>query len=114
MSKLLKVRLIILFLFAYCLCACYTSTQQENDHPAGYYPNPFSPPMKISITIEKRQFVTIEMYDTSGKAVATLLQDTLDVGTHEVMPDTSVPSGVYLIKYETQDTTYQKKHIIMK
>jgi hypothetical protein len=58
--------------------------------------------------------VTVRICDVSGKEIETLLQDTLEVGTYEVMPDTTIPSGVYLIKYETQDSSYQKKQVIIK
>jgi hypothetical protein len=109
-----KEDLIIVLLLACSLCACYTTPQQENDRPAGYYPNPFSPFPEVSFAIEKRQFITIKMYDMSGKEIATLLQDTLDIGTYEAKPDTSVPNGVYLIKFETQDTTYQMMLRVMK
>ena len=114
MSRPLKKHLVIVLLLACSLCACYTTPQQEYDRPAGYYPNPFSPFPEVSFAIEKRQFITIKMYDMSGQEIAALLQDTLDVGTYEVKPDTSVPSGVYLIKFETQDTSYQMMHTIMK
>jgi hypothetical protein len=116
MSMLSKVRLIIVLFFACCLCACYTSTQQEKDRPAGYQPNPFSPGANISISLEEKQLVTITMYDLSGNRIAVFFQDTLEAGPHvyTVMPDTSLPSGEYLIQCQTQDSTYQQKYIHVK
>lgn len=114
MNRILKIYLIIMLLFVISLCTCLATSKQQNNRSADQDANPFSPPTTISIAVDKKQFVTIKICDMSGKEIETLLQDTLEVGTYEVMPDTSIPSGLYLIKYETQDSTYQKRHVIMK
>jgi methionine-rich copper-binding protein CopC len=114
MSRQLKIYLIIMLLFVGSLCTCLATSKQQNNRSADQDFNPFSAPTTISIAVDKKQLVKIKIFDMSGKEIETLLQDTLEVGTYEVTPDTSIPSGVYLIKYETQDSSYQKKQVIIR
>lgn len=114
MSSQIKNYLTIILLSVISFCTCLTISKQQNSRSINQEANPFSDIPTISISVDKKQFVTIKMFDISGKEIETLLQDTLEIGTYEVMPDTSIPSGVYIIKYETEDSTYQIRHVIMR
>ena len=60
------------------------------------YPNPFNPNTKIKFDITKLSDVKLIVYNISGRAVATLVNERLKAGTYEVTFDgTSLPSGVY-------------------
>ncbi|HLP18332.1 MAG TPA: glycoside hydrolase family 9 protein [Bacteroidota bacterium] len=72
--------------------------------PDGYrleqnHPNPFNPSTVITVTIPERSRVVVDIFDTTGRRVAGLLNGELSAGTHDVAFDaTGLPSGVYLYR----------------
>ncbi|MBK7160093.1 MAG: T9SS type A sorting domain-containing protein [Ignavibacteria bacterium] len=47
--------------------------EQKNDFTLKQnFPNPFNPTTKISYTLNKESYVTLKVYDTSGKVIQTL------------------------------------------
>ena len=67
------------------------------------YPNPFNPTTTIKFSIPKRSFVSIKVYNILGKEINTLAEKEFSPGTYSVSWDvggveSSLPSGVYLIK----------------
>ena len=85
------------------------------------YPNPFNPVTNIRFTIETHGFVSLQVFDITGRLVTTLVDEQLPIGQHEAVWDGSdVSSGVYLIRlsfgnppaaYLTQLT---KKMVLLK
>jgi hypothetical protein len=65
-------------------------------HLAQNYPNPFNPSTTIEFTIPKQEYVTLAIYDITGKLVQTLLKRHTAAGTHRIQwqPE-NIPSGVY-------------------
>jgi len=60
------------------------------------FPNPFNPKTVISYEIGNANFVSLKVYDMSGKEVTTLVNEMNNAGRHEVEFDaTNLPSGVY-------------------
>jgi photosystem II stability/assembly factor-like uncharacterized protein len=60
------------------------------------YPNPFNPLTIISYEIGKSNFVTIKVYDVSGKYVTTVVNEVKSAGRYEVEFNASeLPSGLY-------------------
>ncbi len=84
------------------------------------YPNPFNPETTISYSVEKAGKVTLEIYNILGQKVKTLVNDTKDAGSHNVVwngkdqSGNKVSSGVYF--YRMKNGTYSKtnKMILMK
>jgi hypothetical protein len=63
------------------------------------YPNPFNPSTTISFSIPKSDFVSLKIYDATGKEVADLLNKNLGQGSYDVKFDgANLTSGVYFYK----------------
>ncbi len=63
------------------------------------YPNPFNPTTVISFSIKASSKITLTVYNTLGQQVATLVNEVMDVGYHEVNFDASnLASGMYVYK----------------
>jgi 3D (Asp-Asp-Asp) domain-containing protein len=72
------------------------------------YPNPFNPETNIMYTIAKRSFVTIIIYDITGKNVALLLNDFRAPGDYRILwKANTLPSGIYFIEIRT-NTGYRE------
>lgn len=69
------------------------------------YPNPFNPTTKIAFDLPSQSNVTLRVYDTLGRQVASLLSDeSLPAGTHHVSFDAShLASGVYIYRVQLDD-----------
>ena len=67
-------------------------------------PNPFNPTTRIRFDIPRRGAVTLTVYDVAGRAVATLVNETLAAGGHGVLWDgrddggRAMGSGAYLVR----------------
>ncbi len=66
------------------------------------YPNPFNPNTKIRYHLPGAQFVTLKVYDLSGREVAILANGRQAAGFHEIDFDaSSLASGVYFYRLQT-------------
>ena len=73
------------------------------------HPNPSYGLIEISLKMDKRDFIDIQLINTAGKEVTILHQETLDSGEHQLRFNTSeIPSGVYFIKVKTSNFTDSK------
>lgn len=84
------------------------------------YPNPFNPTTTISFVLPASGSVSLEVFDLSGRTVATLLSQTMEAGPHEVRWDgrdewgNPVSSGVYLYRIRSGDFAKTRKMVLMK
>jgi hypothetical protein len=85
------------------------------------YPNPFNPSSTIPYQLPEDGFVTLKVYDLTGKLVTTLVSDHKPAGYHNVLWNgkdshgTSVATGVYFYRIEAGDAFVQtRKMILMK
>ncbi len=84
------------------------------------YPNPFNPSTKINYALKVDSKVTLKVFDVLGQQVATLLNENIAAGAHNVTFDASkLNSGVYLYKIEANGVdgssfTSVKKMILTK
>jgi ligand-binding sensor domain-containing protein len=79
------------------------------------YPNPFNPNTKISFSIPKRSYVTIKIYDVSGKEVMTLIDEEKNCGNHVANLNFSgLPSGVYYYRMTTTGFSKTMKMLFLK
>jgi aminopeptidase N len=79
------------------------------------YPNPFNPSTTIKYSLGKAGITTLKIYDVLGKEVATLVNEELQAGPHEVTFDASnLPSGVYVYKIQSGEYINSKKMLLLK
>lgn len=79
------------------------------------YPNPFNPNTNIRYSLPEAGFVRLNIYNSLGEIVKTLVNENLDAGTYETVFDASgLPSGIYIYKLEAGNFTSSYKMILMK
>ncbi len=78
-------------------------------------PNPFRNQTTIDFNLEKRDFVTVRVYNITGQTVATLVNEELNAGNHSVVWNASnVPAGYYLYSIETSTSKVVKKATVLR
>ena len=84
------------------------------------YPNPFNPVTNISFSLSEAGFVTLEIFNTRGQKVRTLINSELNAGSHQIVWDgkeesgKSATSGVYFYKLKTANYEKTMKMILLK
>ncbi|MBK9228648.1 MAG: T9SS type A sorting domain-containing protein [Ignavibacteria bacterium] len=74
----------------------YSSTTPKDFELYQNYPNPFNPMTIISYEIGKNSYVSIKIYDVSGKCVTTVVSEVKSAGRHEADFNASgLSSGLY-------------------
>lgn len=92
----------------------------SNEIPCKYflfqnYPNPFNPTTSIKYEISKSGNVLVKVFDILGKEITTLVSEKQSPGIYEVNFDGStLPSGIYFYKLETDDFSDTKRMILLK
>ncbi len=65
------------------------------------YPNPFNPATTIPVSVPEPGRIRLDVYDITGRKVATLTDRHYDAGIHPIRLDASLlASGVYLVRAE--------------
>jgi hypothetical protein len=78
-------------------------------------PNPFNPTTVINFDLMERGYATLEVYDVSGRLVATLVEGELPGGRHAVTwKATDVPSGVYFYRLIVGSFGQTRKMVLLK
>jgi photosystem II stability/assembly factor-like uncharacterized protein len=79
------------------------------------YPNPFNPTTVISYDVPKVSYVTIKVYDISGKEVSTLVNDNERPGSYNITFNaSSLSSGIYFYKITAGDFVTTRKMALVK
>lgn len=79
------------------------------------YPNPFNPETNISFTLPKSSYVTMKIFDITGKEIEQVVNDNLTVGSYTVKFNAeNLPSGTYFCKMITDGFSDVKKLILIK
>lgn len=79
------------------------------------YPNPFNPVTKIRFQIPASKFVEIKIYDLTGKLISTLVKQVLNAGKYDTAFDASgLPSGIYIVKMQSENFTGIQKIAFVK
>ena len=79
------------------------------------YPNPFNPVTKIKYELRVSNYVSLNVFDVTGKEVSSLINQIQSAGTYEVSFDaTSLTSGIYFYKLETDNFSETKRMLLVK
>lgn len=133
----IKIKLSIIFLSILCLISIsnadtgfgisdvgtissITGIEDENIRTINFgleqnYPNPFNPNTTISFSLAKSSFVTLEIFNSLGEKMATLVNKQKSMGFHEVKFDASkLASGIYLYRIQAGKYSQFKKMLVVK
>jgi hypothetical protein len=95
-------------------------TQIDTELPAEFslgqnYPNPFNPVTNIRLKITHSGFVSLKVFDISGKEIAVLVNRELNAGVYNVDFNASdLASGAYFYRIDAGSFTEVKKMILVK
>ncbi|RJP81717.1 MAG: T9SS C-terminal target domain-containing protein [Candidatus Zixiibacteriota bacterium] len=79
------------------------------------FPNPFNPTTALSYELRASSHITLRVYDTAGREVATLVDGWREAGSHEVTFDAAgLASGIYFARLETGGQISVQKLILLK
>ncbi|MCX6158083.1 MAG: M14 family zinc carboxypeptidase [Ignavibacteriae bacterium] len=97
-----------------------TSTSNEVTEVTNFnlyqnYPNPFNPVTNIDFDLKENSFVTLKIYDATGKEVKTLVNSRLNEGQHSYNWNAeNFSSGVYFYKITAGSFSDIKKMLFIK
>ena len=86
----------------------------------GNYPNPFNPETTINYSVNSKTPVVVDIYNTKGQKVKTLVNETKAPGSYNVkwngtdQNNQKVSNGVYFYKMNAGTYSASKKMILMK
>ncbi len=86
----------------------------------GNYPNPFNPDTKISFSLATSDNVRLDIFNTKGQKIRTLVDSEMEAGYHTVIWDgrndnkTEVGSGIYFYRMESDTYSTTRKMIMIK
>lgn len=79
------------------------------------YPNPFNPSTLINFNIPQKSFVSIKIYDISGREIRSLVNSELNGGGYSFdFNANNLASGIYLYKLQAGEFTDIKKMMLIK
>ena len=84
------------------------------------YPNPFNPSTVISFSLNKEEFVSIDIYNMTGKHIISLMNGKKKVGTHNInwsgrdKNDALIKSGQYFYQLRTSSSSTVMKMLFIK
>ena len=79
------------------------------------YPNPFNPTTKINFALPKQGFVSLKIYDITGREIQTLVNEVKQAGYYSVdFNGSSLSSGVYFYMIKSGDFVMTKRMVLIK
>ena len=82
------------------------------------YPNPFNPVTNISFTLKKDSWVSLKIYDVSGKLIENLIDGYKSAGKYKVTFDvsrrTNLSSGIYFYKLSAEGNEFTRRMTLVK
>ena len=84
------------------------------------YPNPFNPETTIEFNVPVDDFVKIDVFNTAGQLVASMVDDDLSAGSYKATWDATdkagsqVSSGVYFYRMQAGDFTDTRSMTLLK
>ena len=79
------------------------------------FPNPFNPKISFKFFVPSRELISIEIFDSNGRLVNTMVKEILEPGEHTMSWNAfNQSSGVFFIKFTYQNKYSVKKVILIK
>ena len=79
------------------------------------YPNPFNPSTNLEFGISDLEFVSLKIFNTLSKEIATLVNQRLSPGTYKYSFDASgLTSGIYFYTLKAGEFTETKRMLLLK
>ena len=79
------------------------------------YPNPFNSILTITYALPTNSYISLAVYDLSGRNVVTLVEGQKETGYHEVNWNSSnLATGIYLVRMEASGFGDVKKVMLIK
>lgn len=97
-----------------------TSVGGNESHARNYelfqnYPNPFNPETNISFSIPKNEFVTLAVYDITGKEISLIASGNFEAGRHTINWNAEgIPSGIYFCKIQAGQYSSVRRMMLVK
>ncbi len=97
-----------------------TSVDEINSAPSSFYlsqnyPNPFNPTTEINFNISKKSNVKLNVFNSLGQKIATLVNKEQPAGNYKVTFDANnLPSGIYFYTLQAGDFIATKKMVLLK
>lgn len=92
-----------------------SSSIPENFYLSQNYPNPFNPTTHLEFGISEIGFVSLIVYNSSGKEVAILVNENKSAGKYYVTFDGSnLSSGIYYYRMKTGKFIETKRMVLLK
>lgn len=97
-----------------------TVTTEAISIPGAYtlhqnYPNPFNPSTVISFSLPGTEQARLEIYNITGRKIATLVDDRLEAGTHSFEFDAGdIASGIYVYRLTAGEYSATRKMLLLR
>lgn len=79
------------------------------------YPNPFNSIPTVSVSLQKRDIIQLDIHDLTGRMITAIYSGYLNPGKHMFRCNsTNYSAGVYFLKLTTRESSITKKFYIMK
>ncbi len=76
-------------------------------------PNPSSQHINVKFSMPTSQKIALELYNVKGQKITSFHDGIISAGTHELIFETNVPSGIYFMKMQTGSDVYMEKFLIL-
>jgi len=89
------------------------SAKQNSFSLSAIYPNPVSSNASIEYTVPTKSFVSLKIYDISGREIRTLVNEKKQKGDYKIeFQRRDLPNGTYLNRIQIGDFTEMKKFVL--
>lgn len=79
------------------------------------YPNPFNPETTIEYNLEKKELITLKVYDLLGRELAILVNEVQEAGSRHIrFSAENLPAGVYFYTLRAGNFAQTKKMCLLK
>ncbi len=79
------------------------------------YPNPFNPTTRISFSLPSREFVSLKVFDITGREVAVLVNDVKESGAYTIDFNAgNLPTGIYFYRIDAGSFSQIRKMMLVK